>query len=60
MLNPYIISEKINCFSSIKNFELGVVVYVCNPSTRERWRQKDHKFKARLGYLVRPFDKSLC
>jgi hypothetical protein len=30
-----------------------VVLYTCNPSTK-RLRQEDHKFKASLGYMVKP------
>jgi hypothetical protein len=31
-----------------------MVLYACNPSTWGGLKQKDHEFKASLGYVVRP------
>jgi hypothetical protein len=35
-------------------FKSGMVAYICNPGIR-RPTQKDHEFKASLGYIVRLF-----
>jgi hypothetical protein len=32
-----------------------MVVHACNPSTLEAEREEDHKFKARMGYIVSSF-----
>jgi hypothetical protein len=35
--------------------ETGVVVHACNPGTWNASKSRRIEFKARLGYLVRPY-----